>query len=191
VLDQDRQLHTLVTLEPAAAIREILVQDGWVRQRFHGDPERFGVVAQFVADFHGDAVRYVADVAGGQGQLARELRKRHGYEAEVVDPRPHRLRGVPGEAAPFSAERATYYDLVVGLHPDGATRAVVEAALVRPIVLVPCCNFWDRSLRLGRDALLDAIETWLAERGVASRRESLGFDGPMNVALVTDHRANR
>jgi hypothetical protein len=153
--------------------------------RFHGDPDRFEAVAALVAAEFGRSVRYVADVAGGQGQLARELRKRHGYEVTVVDPRPHRLRGVAGATEAFSAARASYYDLVVGLHPDEATRAVVESAIVRPIVVVPCCNFWDRSRKLGRDALLAAIEDWLDERGVAHRREQLAFDGPMNIAIVT------
>ena len=157
--------------------------------RFHGDPARFEVVAAFVAAEFGHDVRYVADVAGGQGQLARELQKRHGYEVEVVDPRPHRLRGVPGAAEAFTADRASYYDLVVGLHPDEATRAVVESAIVRPIVIVPCCNFWDRDRKLGREALLYAIERWLEEHGIASRREQLAFDGPMNIAIVTATRS--
>lgn len=156
--------------------------------RFHGDPERFEAVATFVAEEFGGDVRYVADVAGGQGQLARELRKRGGYEVEVIDPRPHRLRGVAGVAETFSADRASYYDLVIGLHPDEATRAVVEAAIVRPIVIVPCCNFWDRDRKLGRDALLDAIEGWLEDRDIASRRVQLAFAGPMNIALVTSAR---
>lgn len=153
--------------------------------RFHGDPDRFEAVASLVAATFGRSVRYVADVAGGQGQLARELRKRHGYEAEVVDPRPHRLRGVAGATEAFTPDRASYYDLVVGLHPDEATRPVVESAVVRPIVVVPCCNFWDRNRRLGRDALLAAIEGWLDERNIAHRREQLAFDGPMNIAIVT------
>jgi hypothetical protein len=157
-------------------------------RRFHGDPDRFEVVAAFVAAEFGRSVRYVADVAGGQGQLARELRKRHGYEVEVVDPRPHRLRGVTGAAEAFTTDRASYYDLVIGLHPDEATRAVVESAIVRPVVIVPCCNFWDRDQRLGRAALLAAIEDWLGEHGVAHRREQLAFGGPMNIAIVTATR---
>ena len=56
------------------------------RHRFHGDPARFDVVAEFVADRFQDAT-YVADVAGGQGMLTRILRKRFRFEAEVVDPR--------------------------------------------------------------------------------------------------------
>jgi hypothetical protein len=158
------------------------------RQRFHGDPERFEVVASFVAARYGRAVRYVADVAGGQGMLARILRKSHGYEAEVVDPRGWALRGVHANASTFEPGDATYYDLIVGLHPDEATRAVAEAATVRPVVLVPCCNFWDRSRRLGRDALMDAIAAFYDAEGVAHEVVELGFSGPMNRALVSAPR---
>jgi hypothetical protein len=56
------------------------------RHRFQGDPARFEVVARFIADRFPDA-RYIADVAGGQGMLTRILRKRFGFEAEVIDPR--------------------------------------------------------------------------------------------------------
>ena len=62
------------------------------RHRFHGDPARFEVVGRFIADRFPDA-RYVADVAGGQGMLTRILRKRFGFEAEVIDPRGWALRG--------------------------------------------------------------------------------------------------
>ena len=86
------------------------------RHRFHGDPARFEVVARFIADrFQG--ARYVADVAGGQGMLTRILRKRFGFEAEVVDPRGWALKGVPARAELYTPAMADYYDLVVGLHP--------------------------------------------------------------------------
>ena len=156
-----------------------------MRARVHGDPARFETVATFVAQRYGRGVRYVADVAGGQGLLARALRKRHNYVAEVVDPRAWRVRGTTGEVRAFTVEDATYYDLVVGLHPDEATRAVAESALVRPVVLVPCCNFWDRTRRLGRDALLTEIEAFYRSRGVTCERAELGFQGPMNIALVS------
>lgn len=156
-----------------------------MRHRFHGDPHRFDVVARFIADRYGKSITYIADVAGGQGMLARVLSKRYGYEASVVDPRGWALRGVSSQASPFSADDASYYDLVVGLHPDEATRAVAEAALSRPIVLVPCCNYWDRTRKLGRDALVDAIAAYFDERDVTYERVELDFAGPMNRALVT------
>lgn len=117
--------------------------------------------------------------------LSRVLRKKHNYEAEVVDPRGWTLRGVGAREAEFAAADASYYDLIVGLHPDEATRDVAEAATVRPVVLVPCCNFWDRSRRLGTKPLVDAIGTWYAEQGVAFEVVTLDFRGPKNLALVS------
>ena len=155
------------------------------RHRFHGDPERFAITAKFIADRFGRSVHHIADVAGGQGMLARLLTKKHNYDAEVVDPRGWTLRGVGAQATPFRSTDASYYDLVVGLHPDEATSAVVEAALVRPVLLVPCCNFWDASRRLGTRPLVDAIGAWYSENGVRFEIVALDFRGPKNLALVS------
>jgi hypothetical protein len=151
-----------------------------VTHRFHGDATRFEVVADFVARRFPDA-RTAADVAGGQGMLARLLRKRHNIDCDVVDPRGWVLRGVHGRADEFDPAMASYYDVIIGLHPDEALRAVVEAAAVRPAVVVPCCNFWDRDRKLARDALLSEIEG--AHPGAVERVE-LRFRGPHNRALV-------
>ncbi len=78
---------------------------------------------------------------------------------------------------------ADYYDVIIGLHPDDALREVVNSARVRPVVVVPCCNFWLRDTRLCRDELLDAIERYHAAHGT-SERVILGFRGPHNRALV-------
>jgi hypothetical protein len=161
------------------------------RHRFHGDPDRFKVTADFVAERYGGSVSFIADVAGGQGLLTRILRKQHNYDAEVVDPRGWTLRGVPARQLEFTAESATFYDLVVGLHPDEALPAVVEAALLRPAIIVPCCNFFDRAQRLGRDELLEAIERRLTKARVRVDREALGFGGPFNIALVTEPEPRR
>jgi hypothetical protein len=156
-----------------------------MRRRFHGDPERFEVVASFIADRFGRSIKYIADVAGGQGMLARVLTKKYGYEASVVDPRGWALRGVEAEPSEFTPDDASYYDLIVGLHPDEATRAVAEAALVKPVLLVPCCNFWDRSRKLGRDALVETIGSFYSSQSIGFDVVSLDFKGPMNLALVS------
>ncbi|MBM3189642.1 MAG: hypothetical protein FJZ90_13070 [Chloroflexi bacterium] len=157
---------------------------GRSRHRFHGDPARFEVLAEFIHDRYGESVRYIADVAGGQGMLCRILRKKYNYECEVVDPRGWTLRGVPSRAVEMDAGLAAYYDLIVGLHPDEATRAVAEAALVRPAILVPCCNFWS-SDKLGRDELVEAIAAYYRQHGVRYERVTLGFRGPKNIGLVS------
>jgi len=155
------------------------------RHRFHGDPARFDVLARFIADRYGSSVKHIADVAGGQGMLTRVLRKKHNYDAEVVDPRGWTLRGVGSRETTFSADEASYYDLIVGLHPDEATRPVVEAATVRPVVLVPCCNFWDTTRKLGTRPLVDAIGEYYTDNHVTFEVVALGFKGPKNLALVS------
>jgi hypothetical protein len=153
------------------------------RHRFHGDPARFEVVARFIADRFPDA-RYVADVAGGQGMLTRILRKRFGLEAEVIDPRGWALKGVPARAEVYTPAMADYYDLVVGLHPDQALRSVVESADKAAVLVVPCCNFWTRDRRLGRDELIEQISEFHQALGGASERVTLAFGGPANHGLV-------
>ena len=150
---------------------------------FHGAPGRFEATARFVADRFPDA-RYVADVAGGQGMLARILAKRYNKSAEVIDPRGWALRGVVSRQAAYDAGTADFYDLIIGLHPDQALRPVVESAQSRPVLVVPCCNFWDSGLRLGRDALISAITEHQLDGGGAVEPVTLGFDGPMNRGLV-------
>ena len=157
--------------------------------RCHGDDRRFEAVADFVAETYGRTVNYIADVAGGQGLLARLLNKKYNYRAEVVDPRGHTLTGVEGRACCYTAEMAGYYDLVIGLHPDEAVRPVVESALIRPILVVPCCNHWDSGQKLGSKELVAAICSWLAARGVEYNTVTFDFDGPKNVGIWTRRNA--
>jgi hypothetical protein len=155
------------------------------RHRFHGDPTRFQVIADFIADRYWRDVRYIADVAGGQGMLARMLSKQYNYECEVIDPRAWVLKGVRHQASAFDPSFSTYYDLIVGLHPDGALREVAQAALVRPVVLLPCCNFWSKE-KLGQEELLQAIEQYYVRHGIGYERVVFPFKGPKNVGLVSN-----
>jgi hypothetical protein len=155
------------------------------RHRFHGDAARFDVVAKFIYSRYGRSVVYIADVAGGRGMLSRILNKRYNYRSEVVDPRGWVLKGVPSRQEEFDPELASYYDLVVGLHPDEAMRAVAEAALVRPTVLIPCCNFWSEE-KLGRDALVEAVEAYYRQHKVTFERVVFKFKGPKNIGLVSE-----
>jgi hypothetical protein len=115
--------------------------------------------------------------------LARHLSKRYNIDCEVVDPRGWVLRGVKSRAEAYRAEMADFYDVVVGLHPDEALREVVASAAVRPVVVVPCCNFWARDRRLGREALVDAIVAEHERRGTVER-VTLDFRGPKNRGMV-------
>jgi ABC-type uncharacterized transport system permease subunit len=128
------------------------------------------------------------DGAGGW-QVARRiqipiLRKRFGFEAEVIDPPGWALKGVPVRAELYTPAMADYYDLVVGLHPDQALRSVVESADKAAVLVVPCCNFWTRDRRLGRDELIEQISAFHQLIGGASERVTLAFSGPANHGLV-------
>ena len=155
------------------------------QHRFHGSPQRFVVLAEYISERFGSDVHYIADVAGGQGMLARLLNKHYAYEAEVVDPRGWTLVGVPSRVDEFTPEMAGYYDLIVGLHPDEATRAVVEAALHRPALVIPCCNHWSEE-KLGRDELVDAIADYYEQQSVRYERVTFDFQGPKNIGLVSE-----
>ena len=155
---------------------------------FHGAAERFEIVADFIAENYGRKIKYIADVAGGQGMLTRILRKKYNYEVEVVDPRGFTLIGVPSNRSGFNAEIAANYDLIVGLHPDEATRAVAEGACVKPAILIPCCNFWDQTKRLGREALLAEISKFYDEHSVEYKKVVFNFNSPKNIGLVSTPR---
>lgn len=150
-----------------------------------GDPARFEEVAAFVYDRFGNTVRYIADVAGGQGMLARILNKKYNYDAEVIDPRHYQVVGVKNRECEYTSDMAGFYDLIVGLHPDEAVREVVESAAVRPVLVVPCCNFWDRSRRLGAKEMISEISKWLDEHGIRHEIVTFGFKGPKNVGILT------
>ena len=150
----------------------------------HGDDRRFEVLAEFISDYFGKSIKYIADVAGGQGVLSRLLNKKYNYEAEVVDPRHFGLVGVRRREALYTPDMAGFYDLVVGLHPDAATRPVAESAMIRPVVLVPCCNYWDRTRKLNSIAIADEIGKFYAERGVTYERVELEFSYP-NICLIS------
>lgn len=155
------------------------------RHRFHGSPERFQVVADYIADRYWKNIKYIVDVAGGQGMLSRILSKKYNYVCEVIDPRGWVLKGVKNRAGEFDPAWATYYDLIVGLHPDEAIRPVAQAALVRPVILVPCCNFWSEE-KLGRDELVEAVENYYREHGVTFERVTFPFKGPKNIGIVSE-----
>ncbi|EKE05903.1 MAG: hypothetical protein ACD_19C00153G0001 [uncultured bacterium] len=154
--------------------------------RFHGDPNRFQVLADYIAEKYKGRVEAIADVAGGQGMLTKILHKKYNFDAEVIDTREYVLRGVKFRRAEYKTEMADYYDLVIGLHPDEATKAVAESALVRPTIIIPCCNFWDRKRKLGRDALLEEIGQYFKQNSIKFKKVKFDFEGPKNVGLVSE-----
>jgi len=153
--------------------------------KFNGDPKRFEVLAEFVWKQFGRSIKYIADADGGQGMLCRVLNKKYNYLAEVVDPRGFALRGVSSRQEEYSANMASYYDLIIGLHSDEATKEVAFSAKVRPTILIPCCNFWDQEQTLGTDRLLEEIEKYYCKQKIPFEKIVFNFAGPKNVGFVT------
>jgi hypothetical protein len=153
--------------------------------QFHGAPERFEVVAEFIHERFGKGIKYIADVAGGRGMLTRILNKKYNYESEVIDPRGWTLVGTPNRAQEFNSSMSGYYDLVIGLHPDEATRAIAESAIKTKTLLIPCCNFWDESKKLGRDALIEEITNFYKEKNIPYEKIIFNFNSPKNIGILT------
>lgn len=153
--------------------------------RFNGDANRFGAVAEYIGSHFKGRVHYIADVAGGQGMLCRMLFKKYNFDCTVIDPRLHVLPGVKNRQEEYKKDMADYYDLIVGLHPDEALRDVAQSALIRPVVLIPCCNFWSKNERLGRDALLEKIAEFYTKNEVTFEKVTFDFEGPKNIGLVS------
>ena len=151
----------------------------------HGDETRFEEVANFIYERYGNTVRYIADVAGGQGLLTKILNKKYNYKSEVIDPRQYQVKGVSNRQSEYSKDTADYYDLIVGLHPDEATREVVESAHKTPVLIIPCCNFWDRTKKLGSKELIAEICGYFDNAHIRYEIVKFNFKGPKNIGILT------
>jgi hypothetical protein len=102
------------------------------------DLRRFSAFAQFLAERF-DTGR-VFDVAGGMGKLNEALTARGAHV--VTFDRRHRHLSVPYFERVFTLDEPCDADLVVGLHPDGATRVIIDYAALHRIAfaVVPCCS---------------------------------------------------
>lgn len=138
------------------------------------DKRRFDLFADLlVARF--DAPR-VFDVAGGQGRLNEALTRRE-RDVTTFDRR-HKHAEVRFAERVFTLEEPCACDLVVGMHPDGATRVILEyAALHRvPFAVVPCCS--DNGM---------PYKPWMRHLDALARE--LGFARVEEAALPMDGRA--
>ena len=118
-------------------------------RRKHGlspKSRRARLFAQWVTEIFG-AAPHCIDVAGGSGELSRTLGQM-GATSVVVDPR-GAVDGVPYVASRFDLahdgvrQACAQADVLLGMHPDGAVNAIVDAActLRCGFAIVPCCVF--------------------------------------------------
>ncbi|RKG92562.1 hypothetical protein [Corallococcus terminator] len=129
------------------------------------DKRRFDLFADLLVTRFPQATR-VYDVAGGMGKLNEALTQR-GRTVTTFDLR-HKHLPVQYAQRPFTLEEPCEAELVVGMHPDGATRIIIEYAARHGLgfAVVPCCSDngmpykpWMRHLaEVARDAGLTAVE---------------------------------
>lgn len=102
------------------------------------DKRRFDLFADFIVSRF--AAPRVFDVAGGQGRLNEALTRR-GRAVTTFDLR-HKHLPVTYAQRIFTLEEPCDAELVVGMHPDGATRIIIEYAARHglPFAVVPCCS---------------------------------------------------
>jgi hypothetical protein len=136
------------------------------------DKQRFELFATFVVEQF-PAARRIFDVAGGLGKLNEALLKRD----RVVTTFDRRHKHLPVQFCEreFGLDEPCECELVVGMHPDGATRIIIEYAARHGVgfAVVPCCsdnsmpyNPWMRHLReFAEEAGLIANESALAMAG--------------------------
>jgi len=185
--------------EAAAKSQRADLFAAWLVRRFGAEALRSG--------------RGVLDVAGGgAGGLSFFLSVVHGVPCTVVDPRPPHLsrrqrrllEAATAAAAAAGAqppclprheprmwEAGSWGELlpgasaVVGMHPDGATDGIVQAALAAglPGAVVPCCVFPNlfTARRLAGGARVRSREELVAhlleKAGAGARLELLPFEG--------------
>ncbi|MBP8299895.1 MAG: hypothetical protein KA020_06035 [Planctomycetes bacterium] len=136
------------------------------------DKRRFELFAQFVTQQFPEA-RRVFDIAGGMGKLNEALTAR-GLLATTFDKR-WKHADVRYAERLFTLDEPCECDAVVGMHPDGATRIIVEYAAKHGVgfAIVPCCSDngmpykpWMRHLaELGGQLGLDVAEAALDMQG--------------------------
>ncbi len=141
------------------------------------DKRRFELFAQFIVT-HFAAPR-IYDVAGGMGRLNAEL-TRLGRQVTTFDCR-HKRLDVTYSTQEFNLETPCACDLVVGLHPDGATRPIVEYAAHHrlPFAIVPCCADNGMSYK----PWMRFLAAFAEERGMVVERHDLPMDGRSTVIV--------
>ncbi|KAL3667453.1 hypothetical protein V7S43_007675 [Phytophthora oleae] len=164
----------------------------------------------------------VVDIAGGKGDIPIQLWIQRGIPTTLIDPRPMKLgkynrklvakvettkcrkmspqllRCLDEETLKLHSELFADCSLLVGMHPDEATEAIVDAALTlgKPFAIVPCCVmsrvFPDRQCQDGTP--VDTYETfvrYLLEKHPSIQRAFLPFAGRNQVLYLFDYDKQR
>lgn len=106
-----------------------------------GDSKRFVEFARLISKQF-PLVKTIADIAGGRGDLQVSLRK-HGYDVTTFDKNNHWSMRPDFKYINdhFTHKTKGKWDLLVGLHCDGASDVIIQEAAKRKceFAIVPCC----------------------------------------------------
>ena len=159
-----------------------------------GDSRRFEILADFVQRNFPPPLK-IADVAGGQGYLGFILTQK-GYDCTVIDPRKtdlskkerqlSRRKGIHFKRirSKFNAGMAEEFDLIIGLHPDEATEEICQAAKIKPVILIPCCKYWNGIENHGSLSMAETIRTFFKKNKIDWWETQLRMNGK-NLVFVT------
>ena len=142
------------------------------------DKRRFDLFAQLIVERF--AAPRIFDVAGGQGRLNEAL-TRLGRTVTTFDLR-HKHLPVRFTQRAFTLEEPCEVELLVGMHPDGATRLIIEYAAKHkvPFAVVPCCS--DNSMPY--NPWMRFLAELARQQGFATVQEhSLPMEGRARVLL--------
>ena len=138
------------------------------------DKRRFELFADLAQRLFPQARRFY-DVAGGQGRLNEVLTSR-GLGCVTFDSR-HKHLPVAFAQRHLTLDEPCTCDALLGMHPDGASRAIIEYGAKHrlPFAMVPCCsdnsmpyNPWMRHLaELAKEAGSETQEALLPMTGRA------------------------
>ena len=165
--------------------------------------ERFAVFAEFISNTFATNNHHIYDIAGGRGELALLLTLA-GHKVTLVDPRENAgmlssrsrkqlrksgkepfqiLRDFFDENTPLNSDTP----LLIGLHPDEATEAIVEAAIQNqcPFAVAPCCVysrlFPHRRFQCKPVRTHEQFCNYLQSKTTRIQRTELGFGGHATV----------
>jgi hypothetical protein len=142
------------------------------------DKRRFDLFAELLRARFPQALR-VFDVAGGMGKLNEALTRR-GCTVTTFDRR-HKHLPVTFAERDFTLDEPCACDLVVGMHPDGATRVIIEYAGKHhiPFAVVPCCS--DNSMPY--KPWMRHLQELGALQGLVVEEQTLDMEGRARVVL--------
>lgn len=153
-----------------------------------GDSKRFSLFADKIGQ-HFDTNYRIADIAGGKGYLNLALTEL-GFDATTYDMRYKNriVRGIKYQHRYFDQCIQQHFDLLVGMHPDGATDVIIAEAAKReiPFVLVPCCIVPKASVFWGQykfNAWFDHLAKFAGECGFFVESFQLKMNG-RNIGLI-------